>query len=195
MRPVAMRPVAMRPTGFGWLAVFGQVRVAGRPVNCCPRVRLDGFQKATAHLHSFMAARTNFRARVLDLCGYFLVRLANDPPLFHVPPPCPDRNEPAVLNQHFGSAHDLRQVPGAVGTIGADIACSDGGFRPVIYHPAEELFGWRRTAVGQRAYSQRASPYYFRLVELLPGLFRRIFDIAAKETRSVTIGRRHLFLH
>ena len=104
---------------------------------------------------------------VLWLCGrlsgYFLAWLADDPPFFHIPSPRPDRYEPAVLNQRFSQAHDVRWVSDTVGAVGADIPQGDSGFAPVIDHPGEELFVGRSLAMGRWNYRLRPSPYYFRL--------------------------------
>src|SRR6476646_9331205 len=99
-----------------------------------------------------------FRAS-LNLCGCFFAWLANDPPFFHVPSPRLDRDEPAIFDQRFGQTYFVYWISGAVGAINADISRGDDGLVPAIYHPAEELFAWKRSGMGRRDDWLRASPY------------------------------------
>lgn len=95
----------------------------------------------------------------LALCGYFFAWLANNSPFFHIPSPRFDRDEPAIFNQRFGQAYLAHWISGTVGAIDADIPRGDDGLMPVIDHPAEELFAWQRSGMGQRNDRLRASPY------------------------------------
>ena len=82
-------------------------------------------------LHAMRLAEVDYSALTsLALCGYFFVWFANDSPLFHIPSPRSDRDEPAIFNQRFGQAYLAHWISGTVGAIDADIPRGDDGLMP-----------------------------------------------------------------